>query len=144
MQDQRRKPKGPRWFWVSDRDKCFFIHNDRRERNINTGWAVALLMKTPAVLWTVLFEAVAWGWAAFAGVGGLLLLIHLGPWPPTNGWFAMFSGIALCPLTAILVRSFAGVTPSRRARFVVALLIILAGRIAILVEHALHVHLPNA
>jgi hypothetical protein len=33
-----------------------------------------------------------------AGGGGLLLLLKKGPWPPTNGWFALLSGLAACPL----------------------------------------------
>src|SRR5437762_12800145 len=46
----------------------------------------------------------AWGWTLLAGGGGLLLLLRLGLWPLTNGWFAMFSGIAACPLLPALLR----------------------------------------
>jgi hypothetical protein len=31
-------------------------------------------------------------------VGGLAALIVFGPWLLTNGWFALFSGVAACPL----------------------------------------------
>jgi hypothetical protein len=40
----------------------------------------------------------AWAWTVVAGGGGLLLLLEKGPWPLTNGWFALLSGIAACPL----------------------------------------------
>ena len=73
----------------------------------------------------------AWVWAIVAGIGGLVLLVHEGPLPITNGWFAMFSGIAACPLTASLLKRFAGVTVSLRTQLAVALLIFIAGRIAV-------------
>ena len=63
----------------------------------------------------------------------LALLIHQGPLPITNGWFAMFPGIAACPLTASLVRRFVGVRISARAQFMVALLVMIAGRIAVVI-----------
>jgi hypothetical protein len=87
-----------------------------------TAWSVA---------WAWFF--VAWAWFFLAGIGGLVLLIHRGPLPITNGWFAMFSGIAACPLTASLLRRYIGVPISRRAQFMVALLIIIAGRIAVVI-----------
>src|ERR1044071_4956279 len=59
---------------------------------------------------SVLVRIAAWAWAFLAGVGGFMLLIDQGPWPLTNGWFAMFSGIAACPLTAKLLKKYAGVT----------------------------------
>jgi hypothetical protein len=77
--------------------------------------------------------SVAWAWFFLAGVGGLALLIHQGPLPITHGWFAMFSGIAACPLTASLLRRYIGVPVSRRAQFMVALLIFIAGRIAVVI-----------
>ncbi len=76
---------------------------------------------------------VAWGWALIAGVGGFLLLVHEGPLPITNGWFAMFSGIAACPLTATLLRKYARVVVPGSIQFAVALLIFIAGRIAVVV-----------
>jgi hypothetical protein len=76
---------------------------------------------------------VAWAWFFLAGVGGLALLIHQGPLPITNGWFAMVSGIAACPLTASLLRRYLGVPISRRAQLMVALLIMIAGRIAVVI-----------
>jgi hypothetical protein len=75
----------------------------------------------------------AWGWALLAGVGGLVLLIHEGPLPITNGWFAMFSGIAACPLTATISKKYAHVTIPGYVQFLVALLIFIAGRIAVVV-----------
>jgi hypothetical protein len=60
-----------------------------------------------------------------------MLLIERGPWPLTNGWFALLSGIAACPLTAWLAIRFLGVTLSGRVRFAAALLIWLAGQVAL-------------
>ena len=73
----------------------------------------------------------AWAWALIAGIGGFLLLVHQGPLPITNGWFAMFSGIAACPLTARLMKRWARVAVPGYIQFAVALLIFLAGRIAV-------------
>jgi hypothetical protein len=73
----------------------------------------------------------AWGWAILAGGGGAMLLIERGPWPLTNGWFALASGIAACPLTAWLAKRVLGLSFSGWARFAVATLIWLAGQIAL-------------
>jgi hypothetical protein len=73
----------------------------------------------------------AWAWAFVAGVGGLMLLIHQGPWPITNGWFAMFSGIAACPLTGKLLKKYRGITVPGWVQFAAALLIFIAGRVAV-------------
>ena len=81
----------------------------------------------------VVARIVAWVWTLIAGVGGLALLIHRGPLPITNGWFAMFSGIAACPLTASLLKKYAGVTVSGRVQLAVSLLIMVAGRVAVVV-----------
>jgi hypothetical protein len=59
------------------------------------------------VISLVVVRVAAWIWALVAGVGGLMLLIKEGPLPVTNGWFAMFSGIAACPLTARRCCNFA-------------------------------------
>ncbi len=76
---------------------------------------------------------VAWGWALIAGVGGFLLLVHEGPLPITNGWFAMFSGIAACPLTARLLQRYARVVVPGYIQLAVAMLIFIAGRVAVVV-----------
>src|SRR3954468_24959379 len=86
---------------------------------------------TLPILGLVLAQAAGWAWALIAGVGGLALLIHQGPLPITNGWFAMFSGIAACPLTARLLKKYAGITVPGWVQFVAALLIFLAGRLAV-------------
>ena len=77
---------------------------------------------------------VAWGWAVVAGGGGLLLLIQKGPLPLTNGWFALFSGIAACPATAWLCEKNFSITLSGRVRFAVAALFFIAGRIALVIQ----------
>jgi hypothetical protein len=79
----------------------------------------------------VIVYIVAWGWTLLAGVGGLMLLIHEGPLPITNGWFAMFSGLALCPLTRWALRRYASIAISRNLQFEVALAIFIAGRAAV-------------
>ena len=92
-------------------------------------------MKTPTLesVGSALALAAAWAWTLVAGIGGLALLIHQGPWPITNGWFAMFSGITACPLTASLASRYAGIDIKGSTRFVVAALIMIAGRIAVVV-----------
>jgi hypothetical protein len=76
---------------------------------------------------------VAWGWSLIAGVGGFLLLVHEGPLPITNGWFAMFSGIAACPLTARLLKRYARVVVPDYIQLAAALLIFIAGRAAVVI-----------
>jgi hypothetical protein len=82
---------------------------------------------------SVIAWLVAWGWALVAGVGGFLLLVHQGPLPITNGWFAMFSGIAACPLTARLLKRYARLVVPDYVQLAVALLIFIAGRFAVVV-----------
>jgi hypothetical protein len=64
-------------------------------------------------------------------VGGLAALVVFGPWPLTNGWFALFSGVAACPGTASALEKYAGVRFSGRARLVTAVLLFVARRIAV-------------
>jgi len=81
--------------------------------------------------WAALLGLIAaWTWTILAGGGGVMLLIEKGPWPLTNGWFALCSGIAACPLTAWVAKRGLGVTLSGRAQFAAAGLIWLAGRLA--------------
>ena len=82
----------------------------------------------------VLGWIVAWAWTIVAGGGGLGLLILQGPWPPTNGWFALFSGLSACPLTAWLLQKYGNVHFPGWARFLVAFLFIVAGRTALVIE----------
>jgi hypothetical protein len=76
-------------------------------------------------------ELVAWGWAAAAGGGGAVLLVENGAFKLTNGWFALMSGIAACPLTAYLLNRRAGVAVSGRSRLVAAVLFFVAGKAAL-------------
>jgi hypothetical protein len=77
---------------------------------------------------------IAWIWTIAAGVGGLGLIITRGPLPLTNGWFALLSGISACPLTAWLLKRYAGIALSGWARFAIALLIIMIGRLVLKIE----------
>jgi len=78
--------------------------------------------------------SLAWTWTVVAGGGGLMLLIEEGPWPLTNGWFAMFSGIAACPVLVPLARRVAHIELTGRVRFWAALAFLVAGRIALLLN----------
>lgn len=80
---------------------------------------------------SVFAQAVAWVWGVLLSIGGLALLIDEGPWPLTNGWFAMFSGIAACPLTGWPLKRYAGIKVSLWVQLALALLISIAGRIAV-------------
>src|SRR5204862_7579709 len=81
------------------------------------GGRIVYMQKTLSVIaWLV-----AWGWALIAGVGGFLLLVAEGPLPITKGWFAMFSGIAACPLTARLLKRYARVLVPSYVQFAFAL-----------------------
>jgi len=93
-------------------------------------------------LGAVAIKIAAWGWLLFAGGGGLGLLILQGPWPPTNGWFAMFSGIAACPLWPGILRKHARVTLSAKVQFAIVVLLVVAGRVALVVERHLGMQLP--
>ena len=57
-----------------------------------------------------------------------------GPLPLTNGWFALFAGISACPLTAWLLKKYAGITIPGWARFAIAVLIIVIGRLVLKME----------
>jgi hypothetical protein len=94
----------------------------------NTGQKAGYLGKLGKTLgWIAI-----WTWAIVAGGGGFLLLLEKGPLPLTNGWFAMLSGVAICPLTAMLLKKFAGIMISIRIRIAAAVLFFIAGRIALL------------
>jgi hypothetical protein len=82
----------------------------------------------------ILGWVVAWGWALPTIIGGLGLIIMLGLWPPTNGWFALFSGLAACPITAWGLRRYYGINFPGWARFIIAFAIILLGRLALTIE----------
>jgi hypothetical protein len=72
-----------------------------------------------------------WTWAIIAGGGGLWLLGTRGPWPLTDGWFALCSGISACPLTAWLLKKYAGVKLSAGVQLSLAVIFFAAGKIAL-------------
>lgn len=82
----------------------------------------------------ILGEILAWAWFLLAGCGGFGLILEEGPLPLTHGWYAMFSGIALCPATAWLLKRTTAIEVSYRTRFLVALAIILTGRLMLIVR----------
>src|SRR5260370_36320079 len=55
----------------------------------------------------------AWAWTIVAAGGGLWLLWTKGPWPLTNGWVALLSGVSACPATGWFLEKYAGVTGLR-------------------------------
>jgi hypothetical protein len=73
----------------------------------------------------------SWAWFLLAGCGGLWLLITMGPWPPTHGWFVLCSGLSLWPVTAWACKKYLSLTLSGRARLGAAALFVLAGRVAV-------------
>lgn len=73
----------------------------------------------------------AWLWAIVAGGGGLWLLCTKGPWPLTNGWFALLSGLSACPLTAWGLKKFVGIAVSGYVQLAAAAFFFVAGRIAL-------------
>jgi hypothetical protein len=79
----------------------------------------------------VLVQIVGWAWMVVAGGGGFGLILTEGALPLTHGWFAMFSGLSLCPATAWFLKRAANVEASFLARFIVAALFIAAGRLAL-------------
>jgi hypothetical protein len=80
---------------------------------------------------SVLGATLGWIWMAIAGGGGLSMLIRQGPWPLTNGWFALASGLCACPVTAWVLRRYAGRTVGW-ALPVAAAACFIAGRIALM------------
>ncbi|HEY7979778.1 MAG TPA: hypothetical protein VID67_16420 [Rhizomicrobium sp.] len=89
---------------------------------------------TPQRALRIFGETIAWAWAIVAGGGGFGLILTEGPLPLTHGWYAMFSGLAWCPATAWLLKRTARIELSYLTRFLIAALIILAGRIALIVK----------
>jgi hypothetical protein len=82
---------------------------------------------------TVLGWIVGRAWTMLAAGGGLWLLWTKGPWPLTNGWFALLSGISACPATGWMLKKCAGVTVSGYVRIGAAALFFIAGKIALAV-----------
>ena len=76
----------------------------------------------------------AWAWTIIAGGGGLWLLWTRGPWPLTNGWFALFSGLSACPATGWILKEVAGVQVSAYVRLAAAAFFFVAGRIALAIR----------
>ena len=75
----------------------------------------------------------AWARTIVAAGGGLWLLWTKGQWPLTNGWFALLSGVSVCPLTAWSLKKYAGVTVSGYVQTATAALCFVAGRIVLAV-----------
>ena len=91
--------------------------------------------KTTGATWVAALGFIAaWAWAIVAGGGGLLLLWTRGPWPLTNGWFALFSGLSACPATGWLLKKYAGVQVSGYVRLAAAAFFFVAGRIALAIQ----------
>jgi hypothetical protein len=76
----------------------------------------------------------AWVWTIVAGGGGGWMLWTRGPWPLTNGWFALFSGLSACPATAWVLKKCAGVHISGYVRLAATAFFFVAGRIALAIR----------
>jgi hypothetical protein len=87
--------------------------------------------KKAALVWLAIVAG--WAWCLFAGVGGLGILFLRGPWPPTNGWFALMSGLAACPLIGHLLRKSARLEVRGWQQFSAAILLVSLGRLALMV-----------
>jgi hypothetical protein len=82
--------------------------------------------------WSPLLAWIAgWAWTFVVGGGGLWLLYTRGPWPPTNGWFALFSGLAACPLVAWSLKKYTRINVSGWLQFAVAAFFFVAGHVAL-------------
>jgi hypothetical protein len=91
----------------------------------NTDWSLRWV--------SMLGVAVGWGWAVVAGGGGLWLLWMKGPWPLTNGWFALASGVSACPASAWILKRLTGIGVSGWVQAGFAILFFIAGKIALTV-----------
>jgi hypothetical protein len=72
-----------------------------------------------------------WAWFLLAGGGGFWLLVTRGQWPPTNGWFALFSGLAACPLIGRSLRTYARLKVFWWQQFAAAALFFVLGHAAL-------------
>ncbi len=82
------------------------------------------------------------GWLLIAGGGGSGLLILQSTWPPAHGRFAMSSGIAACPPWPTFPGKHAHVALSSRAQLATVILLVIAGRVAPVVER--HLGMPSS
>ena len=92
-----------------------------------------MLSKLATKFGAVIGWIAAWAWTIVAGGGGLWLLWTKGPWPLTNGWFALLSGVSACPATDWFLKKYARVTVSGYVRLAAAAFFFVAGRIALAV-----------
>jgi hypothetical protein len=74
---------------------------------------------------------VLWAWGLLNTIGGIGLLIKQGPWPLTNGWFALCGGLCALPATAWIVRRLTGFQIPMGLQFAAAAGFYLAGRVAL-------------
>jgi hypothetical protein len=77
--------------------------------------------------------AAGWAWCLFAGGGGFGILLLRGPWSPTNGWFALMSGLVACPLLGRMLRNSNRLQVSGWQQFGAAVLLVSLGRLALTV-----------
>jgi hypothetical protein len=103
-------------------------------------WKIVSLYRTAATKTMLPWVGViaGWAWCLFVGAGALGILLLRGPWPPTNGWFALMSALAACPLTGQLLRDHARLKVSGWQQFGAAVLLVALGRFALTVWPQAH------
>jgi hypothetical protein len=105
------------------------------------GACIFCLWKLVSLYWPVTTKRIlpwlaviaGWTWCLFAGGGGFGILLIRGLWPPTNGWFALMSGLAACPMIGRLLRNYAHLKVSGWQQFSAAVLLVAVGRLALTV-----------
>ena len=81
------------------------------------------------LIWLV--TGLGWVWTLVVAGNGVLLLVTRGIWPPTNGWFAVLSGLAACPLFARPLEKRLGIKRALWLQFVLAATFFILGHIAL-------------
>ena len=98
-------------------------------------WKWASIFGSPALQRVLPWVAAGagWAWCLLAGGGGFGILLIRGPWPPTNGWFALLSGLVACPLLGRISQKSARLKVSGLQQFSAAVFLVALGRLSLTV-----------